>query len=77
MKRNKQQQHNKQVIVSISRMLTSPYKRPSYKSVCLRLNKNNITSSVGNYWTERSIYRMLQRCGYSGLWGLQKSYINN
>ncbi|WP_404851452.1 recombinase family protein [Colwellia sp. RSH04] len=58
-------------------MLTCSYRRPSYKTVCRLLNKNELTSSVGNIWTERSIYRMLQRSGYSGLWGLQKYQRNN
>ena len=72
MKRKDQTSHNKKTIANIARMLTYSYRRPSYRYVCRVLNDNEITSSVGNAWTERSIYRMLQRSGYSGLWGLQK-----
>ena len=77
MNRKKQQQHNQKIIANILKMLTYPYRRPSYRTVCRLLNKNELTSSVGNTWTERSIYRMLQRNGYSGLWGLQKCKFNN
>lgn len=77
MNRKSQQRHNKKIITNIASMLTHSDKRPSYRTVCLRLNANKFTSSVGNYWTERSIYRMLQRNGYSGLWGLQKLYTSN
>ncbi len=72
MKRNIQRKHNQMIIENIARMLTYPYWRPSYKTVCRRLNDSDLNSSAGNVWTERSIYRMLQRSGYSGLWGLQK-----
>ncbi|WP_432280225.1 recombinase family protein [Thalassotalea castellviae] len=72
MNRDSQTKHNQAIITKISLMLTYPYKRPSYRAVCRRLNESEFTSSVGNAWTERSIYRMLQRNGYSGLWGLQK-----
>ena len=77
MNRKNQQQHNNKIIADIARMLTYPYSRPSYRTVCRQLNKNELTSSVGNTWTERSIYRMLQRSGYSGLWGLQAGHANN
>jgi hypothetical protein len=77
MKRNNQSKHNQRIINKISRMLTYGYSRPSYSTVCRVLNDNELTSSVGNIWTERSIYRMLQRNGYSGLWGLQECNLNN
>lgn len=77
MKRTNQRKHNQIIINRIARMLTYPYSRPSYRNVCRVLNDNEFTSSVGNTWTERSIYRMLQRNGYSGLWGLQKFNVNN
>ncbi len=77
MKRTNQKKHNQIIINNIARMLTYSYSRPSYRTVCRVLNDNELTSSVGNVWTERSIYRMLQRNGYSGLWGLQKFNVNS
>ena len=77
MKRTNQRKYNQVIISNIARMLTNRYRRPSYRTVCRILNENEFTSSVGNVWTERSIYRMLQRNGYSGLWGLQKFNVNN
>lgn len=77
MKRTNQKKHNQIIIANIVRMLTCSYRRPSYKTVSRLLNENELTSSVGNTWTERSIYRMLQRSGYSGLWELQKVNATN
>jgi hypothetical protein len=56
----------------VNRLLIYQYRIPSYRMVCRYLNKNGSTSSIGNSWTERSLYRMLQRNGYSGLWGLNR-----
>jgi len=72
MKRTEQLKHNKKVINQVSSLLIHKYRYPSYRTVCRFLNKNEFTSSVGNEWTERSLYRMLQRSGYSGLWGLNR-----
>jgi len=72
MKRTAQLKHNQRVINQVSRLLIYKYRIPSYRTVCRYLNKNELTSSVGNEWTERSLYRMLQRSGYSGLWGLKR-----
>lgn len=72
MNRNNQAKHNKIIISKIIFMLTYSYRRPSYRKVCRILNEHELSSSVGNAWTERSLYRMLQRNGHSGLWGLQK-----
>ncbi len=72
MKRTNQRKYNQVIISNIARLLTNRYRRPSYRTVCLILNEDELTSSVGNAWTERSLYRMLQRNGHSGLWGLQK-----
>jgi len=77
MNRVDQTKHNLLIIRKISGMLTNRYRRPNYRTVCRLLNDNEVTTSVGNAWTERSIYRMLQRSGYSGLWGLQGCYLNN
>jgi hypothetical protein len=73
MKRTAQLKHNQKVINQVNRLLIHKYRIPSYRAVCNYLNKNGCTSSIGNSWTERSLYRMLQRNGYSGLWGLSNS----
>jgi hypothetical protein len=70
MKRIEQLQQNLKVIKQIKRLLIDKYRIPSYRVVCHYLNKNGLISSIGNNWTERSLYRMLQRSGYRGLWGL-------
>jgi hypothetical protein len=72
MKRLEQAKHNQLVIDKISRTVGYSYRIPSHKTVCRILEKHELLSSVGNKWTERSVYRMLQRNGYSGLWGLQR-----
>jgi hypothetical protein len=71
--RIEQNNHNQKIINKIIPMLSNRSRVPSYRAVCQLLNENEFESSVGNSWTERSIYRMLQRKGYSGLWGLVKS----
>ena len=73
MKRIEQHMHNNTIINEISSLLVCCWCAPSYRVVCNFLNENEFKSSVGNSWTERGIYRMLQRNGYSGLWGLKKS----
>ena len=72
MKRAAQLKHNQNVIKHVKRLLIHKSPNPSYKIVCRYLKKANLTSSIGNEWTERSLYRMLQRSGYSGLWGLNR-----
>jgi hypothetical protein len=72
MKRLEQAKHNQLVIDKISRIVGYSYRIPSYKRVCQLLEGYELLSSVGNRWTERSVYRMLQRNGYSGLWGVCK-----
>jgi hypothetical protein len=72
MKRTEQLKHNQKIINKISRVLIPKRRIPSYKIVCRYLNNRNLISSTGNKWTERSLYRMLQRSGFSGLWGLSK-----
>jgi hypothetical protein len=70
MKRTDQSKHNQKVINQVSCLIIHKYRISSYRTVCHYLNKNSLTSSIGNKWTERSLYRMLQRIGYRGLWGL-------
>jgi tRNA G26 N,N-dimethylase Trm1 len=42
---------------------------PSYKHVCFELNSRGYTTTRGNSWTPQRLFRMLQRNGYSGLYG--------
>jgi hypothetical protein len=74
MKRSEQHIHNQRVIGRI-RVIKKPQELriPDYDSVINILNSENITTSRGGIWTRRSLYRMLQREGYSGLWGLYRS----
>lgn len=79
MNRNEQQALNIHVIDNTGRIITRHYNRyrpPSYKYTCLQLNQAKLTTSRGNIWTPKRLFRMLQRNGYSGLWGLHK-FMNN
>jgi hypothetical protein len=68
MKRTAQLKHSQKVINQVGRLLIHKYRIPSYRAACQYLNKNGLTSSIGNKSIERSLYRMLQRSGYRGLW---------
>jgi len=71
MDRYTQRQHNNSIIHLIKPVVTTNRLRPpSYKFVCEYLNILGVTTSRGNYWTEKRLFRMLQRMGYSGLHGL-------
>ncbi len=72
MNRTEQKKHNAKIIQIVERLVVHRYRIPSYKLVCNHLNESGLRSSVGNKWTERSLYRMLQRNSFSGLWGLLK-----
>lgn len=73
MKRHKQQKLNNDVITLIEKHLTSQYRPPSYKQICLVLNNNGTITARGNNWTPQRLFRMLQRQGISGLNGLHQS----
>lgn len=47
------------------------YKNPSYQVLVNYLNSNNLKTSWGNSWTRKSLFRYLQRNGFSGVWGLR------
>lgn len=49
------------------------FTNPSYESVITILNAEGFKTSRGNVWTRRNLYRMLQREGFSGLYGLLKT----
>ncbi len=49
------------------------YSNPSYKSLVNYLNSKGLKTSWGNTWTRKSLFRYLQRNGFSGVWGLRNS----
>lgn len=49
------------------------YNSPSYQILVNHLNNINLKTSWGNRWTRKSLFRYLQRNGFSGVWGLRKS----
>lgn len=49
------------------------YKNPSYQYLVNHLNNINLKTSWGNTWTRKSLFRYLQRNGFSGVWGLRNS----
>ena len=55
----------------------SKWRSPSYKSVLGTLSADGLTSSRGNAWGMRSLYRMLQREGYRGLFGVFRDDAGN
>ena len=73
MKRAEQHKLNQEGIARIKE-IELPYRFhiPSSRSVITTLNNEGFKTSRGNAWTRRSLYRMLQREGYSGLWGIFK-----
>ncbi len=48
------------------------WRLPSYRTVVANLNSANLTTSRGNHWTPKRLFRMLQRNGIGGLHGLSK-----
>tara|TARA_R110002051_G_scaffold257620_1_gene316627 strand:- start:200 stop:523 length:324 start_codon:yes stop_codon:yes gene_type:complete len=52
---------------------SSRYKNPSYRVLVNYLNNKGIKTSWGNTWTSKSLFRYLQRNGFSGVWGLRNS----
>lgn len=52
---------------------SSRYKNPSYHALVNHLNNKGILTSWGNTWTRKSLFRYLQRNGFSGVWGLRNS----
>ena len=72
MTRDEIRQHNLAVIKRVAATIPmSGYSRaPSYRCVVYRLNAEGSLTSRGKPWTRRGLYRMLQRQGIPGIWGL-------
>ncbi|MDC2888516.1 hypothetical protein [Psychrosphaera algicola] len=76
--------HNKNVIAIVKEEIHKPriiyfegsrhklprFHPPSYMHMCWLLKNLGIKTSRGNDWTPKRLFRMLQRNGYSGLWGV-------
>ncbi len=73
MTRIQQLSHNQAVIALILSHGKSGFRCPSYEQVSQLLNSKGIRTSVGNPWSRKSLFRMLQRQGFSGLHGLFQS----
>lgn len=75
MTRNQQTDHNRQVIQVLINLVQrhKQYAPPAYRAVVAELNAQGLMTSRGNDWTPQRLFRMLQRNGYSGLWGLRES----
>lgn len=75
MTRKDRKKHNRRVIIQIAKICKSGrFHAPSYQCVIDHLNNNGWRTADQRIFTRRSLYRMLQRNGISGLWGLRKSF---
>ncbi|WP_372634156.1 recombinase family protein [Alcanivorax jadensis] len=72
MTRDEIRQHNHAIIERIAATLPEKgyYRAPSYRRVVDRLNAEGSRTSRGKPWTCRALYRMLQRQGIHGIYGL-------
>lgn len=72
MTRNEQHTANLAIIQLVAALLAFDSRRASYKAIVAALNEHGLTTTRGNQWTAKRLYRMLQRNHISGLWGLAK-----
>jgi hypothetical protein len=73
MTQQEQRKHNRAVIKRVQ--LIQGCRRwfpPSYKAVVIVLNAEGYTTTRGNPWTPKRLFRMLQRKRVRGLWGLHQ-----
>ena len=72
MTRTDRREHNRRVILSLATYNRSrESRRPmGYREAVRVLNEAGKLPTTGKPWTCRSLYRMLQRSGFSGLHGL-------
>lgn len=75
MKRIDRLNNDKQIFKALAVVLSGShkYKNPSYELLVNYLNSNDLKTSWGNTWTRKSLFRYLQRNGFSGVWGLRNS----
>jgi len=74
MTRSEQHSHNRRVIQRVALLVHGfrSFHAPSYQQVTVTLNTELLLTSRGNTWTSKSLFRMLQRSGISGLHGVKK-----
>lgn len=73
MHRCEQSKINKLVINRVAVLLQEKgFLVPPYRAVVSVLNLEGYKTSRNNEWTSRRLFRMLQRNGFGGLWGLRK-----
>lgn len=53
-------------------IMSGAYFVPPYSVVVGVLNNEGYRTSRNNEWTNKRLFRMLQRNGFGGLWGLRK-----
>ena len=72
MTRDEQHETNAAAIERLTALIdpACPRHLPSYAQAVATLNREGLQSSRGQPWTRRSLYRMLQREGFSGIHGL-------
>ena len=75
MKQTEIKQHNQAVVTFIEEQIRLKPTRyaPAYRLVVAWLNQRGFTTSRGNTWTEKRLFRMLQRQGFRGLYGVHRS----
>ena len=75
MKRFDKLNNDRQIFKALALVLSGShkYKKPSYELLVNYLNSNDLKTSWGNSWTRKSLFRYLQRNGFSGVWGLRNS----
>lgn len=75
MTRKDRKKHNRRVIIKVAKICKAGrFHAPSYQYVIDCLNSNGWRTADQRSFTRRSLYRMLQRNGISGLWGIHKGY---
>lgn len=74
MTRTEQRKHNRAVIKRVELLQGSRrWYPPSYKAAVMILNAEGYTTTRGNPWTAKRLFRMLQRRRIRGLWGLHQA----
>jgi hypothetical protein len=80
MPKNKQLQHRIKALTLVfeyvKNISPASYSPPSYDSVVKWLNSVQISTSRGNQWTRKRLFRFLQNAGYRGLHGIKNNRKN-
>lgn len=72
MTRAQQRASNRQIIDIVKNIQgTRRWHTPSYRTVVAQLNREGHTTTRGNMWTPKRLFRMLQRQGIRGIYGLR------